>query len=124
MNFTLDQVSTDDAFNLARVYDLHDVNDNINSDSSNTLITNSCDYHSPDHFNKFAIDDAFASFSINIQSLTAHWDGLHDLICEMNQDINKIDVIGLTEIFYVHDTVNYNLPGYHSIVPKTRSDST
>ncbi len=88
------------------------------------MITNDCNYYSSENFKKLDTDNGITLFCINVQSLTAHWEGLYDLVCNMNQNDNKLDFIGLTEIFQVHDTVNYTIPGFHPIIYKTRTDNT
>jgi exonuclease III len=41
----------------------------------------------------------------------------------MNPGANKLDFIGLTEVFQIHENVNYSIDGYHPIIYKTRPDT-
>ncbi len=121
-NVTLDRVSSEDQYNLATLYHEQGVsNDDI--DEQIISINDDCKYYAPEQFANLNTGNCFTSFCINCQSLTAHWDGLQDLLFNMNTGQQKIDIIGLTEIFRIQDNINYSIEGYHPIICKTRPDS-
>ena len=53
---------------------------------------------------------------INCRSLEAHWDSLQEIFCNLSSDGLKLDKIGLTEIFRIRDSQQYNINGYHSLL--------
>ena len=57
---------------------------------------------------------------IHCRSLEAHWDSLQELFCNLSSDDLKLDIIGLTEIFRIRDSQQYNINGYHSLLFNTR----
>ena len=62
----------------------------------------------------------FSVFHITCQSINAHWDELYDLIYYLNIKQLNVDIIGLTEVFQMHENINYDLDGYNPIEYKTR----
>ena len=118
---TLDRVATELKYDLSQLLANKHPED-INDDHNELMLlrTSDCNYYSPEQFNDLDTSKAVSAFCINCQSITSHWDALHDLLCTMNSDTNKLDFIGLTEIFYIHDNVNYSIDGYHPILYKTR----
>ena len=61
-------------------------------------------------------------FHINCQSINAHWDELHDLVRNISTQKYSVDVIGLSEVFKIHQNINYDMDGYHPIEYNIRSD--
>ena len=88
-------------------------------DSKNT---NECKYLAPVEFSKaFQSDNiSLSMLCINCRSLEAHWDSLQELFCNLSSDGLKLDIIGLTEIFRIRDSQQYNTNGYHSLLFNTR----
>ena len=61
-------------------------------------------------------------FHINCQGLAAHWDNFTSLIHELSSQHFEFDIIGISEIFKT-DRHNFDLPGYHDLLSKTRTNS-
>ena len=59
-------------------------------------------------------------FSLNCRSIDHNWQSFRDLIADMSTDNFSFSVIGLTEIFTVHDESNVVLKGYHKFEYKER----
>ena len=121
-SITLDRVTNEVQYNLAKLYEKQNVSKQDIEDQIIT-INDDCKYYAPEQMSQLITAKCFASFCINCQSITAHWDGLHDLLCSMSADHKKLDTIGLTEVFKIHDNINYDIEGYHPIIYKTRPES-
>jgi len=46
-----------------------------------------------------------------------------DLLCTVNPGSNKLDFIGLTEVFHIRENVNSSADGYHPLIYETRPDT-
>ena len=125
-NVTLDRIRTDSAFNFVQLYrDSNGADSDIDEFVDPlTFLCDDCKYYSPEEFTDLNNDNSLVAFHINCQSLTSHWDDLNELLCKLNPNEHMLDIIGLTEIFKIHDTVDYSLDGYHPIIHKTRNEST
>ena len=121
-DFTPDRVGADSALDLVQLY--ANLQPNPEEHGEFSPFQEDCKYYSPDQFALLNTNNAISAFCINCQSLTSHWDGLCDILYRMNSAKNKLDIIGLTEVFKIHDNINYNISGYHQIVFKTRTDIT
>ncbi len=107
------------------IYNKYIANDDDNAAESAAMDIDNCKYYSPDQFTELSQDnnDTMSIFCVNCQSINAHWDGLSDLLCELNSESHKFDFIGLTEIFKIHEHTNYTIEGYHPILYKCRPES-
>ncbi len=122
---TLDRLSGSDQYDFAQIYNKYITNDDDNAAESAAMDIDNCKYYSPDQFTELSQDnnDTMSIFCVNCQSINAHWDGLSDLLCELNSESHKFDFIGLTEIFKIHEHTNYTIEGYHPILYKCRPES-
>ncbi len=99
-------------------------NEDDSSLSPFTNVDSTCDYYLRKQFRNMTshIDYKYLSlFCINCQSLNSHWDELNSLLINMTSDKFSFDIIGLTEIFQVHQDINYNIAGYHPLIYNTRT---
>ena len=60
-------------------------------------------------------------FSLNIQSLPAKFTDFFDLICLLSKLKCAPDIICLQEIWKIHDSSPYSLPGYQEFIFTCRS---
>jgi hypothetical protein len=124
-NVNFDQIRTDKKYNFLEQYiDYTDEYDNpLQLMGENSL--SECNYYNPEELlglvqSKDYQHNALSTFHINCQSINAHWDKLQTLLNEVTCPKFTFDIIGLTEIFQIHEFTNYNIEGYHPILYKTR----
>lgn len=121
-DITLNSVRTQDKFDLVKTYSDYTTDDENNNSPFGTY-SNNCNYFSPMEFTTLTEDsDGFSIFSINCQSLNAHWDDLNDLLCTLVSDKFQFDIIGLSETFKISPNIDYGVDGYHKPIFKTRGD--
>ena len=62
---------------------------------------NECKYYSPEHFaqNIHPTNNSLSLFCLNCRSISANWDCIHELICNLSSRGFLFDIIGLTEVF-------------------------
>ncbi len=116
----------DDQYNFANMYNEYVSNIDDDIDETPIIDLENSKYYTPVEFKQLTSQqdrNALSAFCVNCQSITAHWDGITDLISNMNSESHSLDLIGLTEIFKINSHTNYEIGGYHPIVYKTRSDS-
>jgi len=124
-NITLDRIATDTDFDFACIYNNYLTSTEPDLDDLTPFIIDDSQYYSPEQYAELSINSPTSFFCVNCQSLTAHWDSLTSLLCRLSPNSSrKWDVIGLTEIFRLHDYTNYTLTGYHPIISKTRHNSS
>ena len=129
-NINFEQINTSDIFDFNSVYRNNDFNeDNDMTGHPQSFIDNICSYMAPcdvsSHVTdrKESLQNDLSFFSLNVRGLTAHWDQLNHLLCEIGGSTNfEFDLIGLSEIFTVPDNVSLKLQGYHPLEIKTRPD--
>ena len=112
---------------------LYDAATNGNADFDNTYNesiypsddrSNYCKYYTPEELVQTIGQQnrQLSIFSINCRSINANWDSLNDLISNMSSERFHFDCICLTEVYKLHDNVNYSIAGYHEIESKTRDE--
>ena len=69
------------------------------------------------------IHHSLSLFCLNCRSVSANWDSLHELICDLSSRGFLFDVIGLTEVFKIPECISFNIRGYHCLQFQTRSDT-
>jgi len=100
---TLDhRVATERMYDFALFFCNDMENENFSEDDTIGSIDNTCNYYSPEEFSNLDRFKTVSPFCINYQSITSHWGDLYDLLCTMNPGSNKLDFIGLTEVFHIH----------------------
>ena len=88
---------------------------------ANTLF--SCDYIDPLLFSsQFKNTGEISIMSLNIQSISAKFNELRDLIILFNQSNCSPDIICLQELWQFPPGANFSLPGYGSLVSKLRNE--
>ena len=116
----------DDSCDFEKLYEsLCDIEGNNQTIPSPYSLNNlNCKYYTPLncadllHENK----NSLSAFSVNAQSLNAHWDSLNTLLSTVSEKQGAFDFIALTETFNLSPKVNYDLAGYHPLKFKTRND--
>jgi hypothetical protein len=56
----------------------------------------------------------FSVFCINCQSLNSNIDLLKELITDVCDDKFQFDIIGITETFKIHKSINYDMDGFNT----------
>ncbi len=122
---TLSRVSEDDQYDFASLYSEYITHIDDEIEDTPILDMEQSKYYSPSEFSQLAGQrghNALSAFCVNCQSLNGHWDGIINLLSELNSESHSLDLVGLTEIFKINDYTNYSISGYHPIVYKTRLD--
>ena len=68
-------------------------------------------------------NNSLSLFCLNCRSISANWDCIHELICNLSSRGFLFDIIGLTEVFKIPDCMSFNITGYHCLQFQTRSDT-
>ena len=55
-------------------------------------------------------------FCLNCRSISANWDCIHELMCNLSSRGFLFDIIGLTEVFKIPDCMSFNITGYHLLI--------
>ena len=118
INLNFNQIQTDEKYSL-----LEQLEKDI--DSPTDLIKDSTYYDAYElHDQLNTIDNInMTMFSINCQSLKAHWESFQHLLYNIQGNSNSLDIIGLTEVFTLPDDTKYELDGYHNFEYEVRKDS-
>ena len=72
---------------------------------------NECKYYSPENVAKniHPTNNSLSLFCLNCRSISANWDCIHELICNLSSRGFLFDIIGLTEVFKIPDyVIQYN----------------
>ena len=122
---SLDEVMTEDKYNMAKIYEAQHSGDDDDLDYS--PLSNGrdiCEYHEPTElmqylsvtpsFNKYKKSKSY--FHLNCRGLSSNWDKFYDLVCDMHTDNFSFDYIGISEVFRCDRDQRIGLPGYHDIV--------
>ena len=91
-------------------------NHNENDDAPDVLRNTRCQYFELDEMHSQVDSKSFSIFSLNIRSLSGHFESLKDTLYSMLPA--TFSVIALQEIWSIHKT--YELTGYNNIIFKTR----
>ena len=126
-SITLERVRTDDAFNLVSL---------LNDDTDDTTLEdspyyqypgiNSCEYYDPDQFAIYTkeLKKNTSFFHLNCQGLRSNWDNFQTLMCDISTDNFSFDFIGISEVFRCDNEACLSLPGYHTLITRTRDDDS
>lgn len=101
-NVTLDRVAVGEQYDFSNMY--NEYISHLDDENDETLVIDmeKSKYYSPNEFKQLICESnhkSLSAFCVNCQSITAHWDGITDLISNMNHESHGLDIIGLTEIF-------------------------
>ena len=124
-NITLDQIRTDESFNLVSLYD-EDNNDLESPDSPFQYEHKNSIYYEPDEFSKIngEFGDYMSCFHINCRGLSSNWESFRSLLCDMHGEKFSFDVIGVTEVYRCDFDTRLTLPGYHDLITRVREDGS
>ena len=120
-NISIDQIRTEDNFNLVSLYGDNDDDNEINDSpfQNNQTI---CDYYEPSQFQNCTANlcDAINYFHINCRGLSSNWEIFCDLLCDLNNAKFAFDLIGLSEVYRCENDARLCLPGYHPLLTRCR----
>ena len=125
-NISIDRVRTDSEYDFINLHNSVNGNngndDELFDDSPFGDLNSTCEYFTPEQFCETIdpTDRHLSSFCINCQSINAHWDGFQNLMLGLSTEEFHFDIIGITEIFKIHNNINYNIEGYHTLQFNTR----
>ena len=68
-------------------------------------------------------NNSLSLFCLNCRSISANWECIHELICNLSTRGFLFDIIGLTEVFKIPDCMVFNITGYHYLQFQTRYDT-
>ena len=122
---SLDEVMTEDRFNLARLYESqHDEDD---PEDNYPLFANDsglCEYYEPENLvtsGIFPENKQMQSYlHLNCRGLSANWEKFQDLLCDLHSDKFSCDYIGISEVFRCDRDQRIRLSGYHNIITRCR----
>ena len=128
----LEEVMTDDRFNLASIYDYQHNQDDSEVDY-NIFPNNgkgACDYYEPhelvNHTKCIAACDHKRMHSymhLNCRGLSSNWEKFTDYLCDIHSDEFSFDYIGIIELFRCDRDQRISLPGYHDIITRCREST-
>ena len=120
-NITLDQIGTDNMYDLISLYERYDA-DLESIDSPFIYTQNNCDYYEADkpHTLSKILNDSLSYFHINCRGLSANWNSLRDLLCDLHNDTFAFDIIGISEVYRCEFDSRLTLPGYHDLITRCR----
>ncbi len=123
-NITLDQIRTEERFNFQSLYESQDNTNDIDVENDSPLSNTVCDYFQPSGFKSKlnGIENCNSYFHLNCRSVSKNWENFKDLIDDLQSEYSSLDFIGLSEVFSCDRDLRLNLPGYHALISKTRSD--
>ena len=123
-NVPLNMVKADEKFNFLSVYEENAMIDEGDSPYKNDIYNYDCCYYDPEDFKEKFRDysNSSALFHINCRSLSANWESFRSLLSELQDETFNFDYIGLSEVFSCEKDARLNLPGYHKLILRTRSD--
>ena len=125
-NITLDQIRTNNTYNLISLYEDHDDDDNELIDSPFQYANTSCEYYESDQFQNMTekLHSATTYFHLNCRGLSANWESFRDLLCDIHHDNFSFDLIGVSEVFRCDNDSRLILPGYHDLITRCRDNGT
>ena len=104
---------------------LEGLNDSETESESDIMsLVKACKYEEPDEFldNNFNSSESTSFFHLNCRGLCANWEAFNDLLLSMNSDIFSFDFIAISEAFKCEHDRRILLPGYHSLIHKSREN--
>lgn len=107
-------------------FDFHTLFNNNDSNFNSPMGTNNfdCSYlNEIDFVNDFAGCKDLIICSINIQSISAKFGKLNELIHILNKGNCGPDIICLQELWRFPDSTSFNLPDYHPLIYKLRHNN-
>ena len=124
----LNTIRTDSEYNFVKLFnEALAENDDIGTINGSPFDhgDNECKYYSPENFaqNIHPTNNSLSLFCLNCRSISANWDCIHELICNLSSRGFLFDIIGLTEVFKIPDSMSFNITGYHCLQFQTRSDT-
>jgi hypothetical protein len=126
-NFDIDNLSVNPNFDFIKTLLNKDGNDGADFDfvESPYLTSNiRCDYTDPvSYSNDFKNLTELSVLSLNVQSLSAKFSELKDLITLLSKTKSEPDVICLQEIWQISPHADFSLPGYSKLEFKIRSNN-
>ena len=93
-------------------------------DSPFSQCNQNCDYYEPKQFKEKCgkSNETISYFHLNIRSLSAHWENLRELLCELHGETFSFDVLGFSEVFNCDRDKRLSLPGFHDLITRNRND--
>ena len=100
-------------------------NDSFNADIDPFLnFKIMCKYYNESSLmSEFTGCNDFLILNANIQSLPSKFSELKDMLLQLQENNIMFDIIALQEIWSISDPEHFNLPGYQTLIYKTRSMS-
>ena len=86
-------------------------------------LKSNCEYYSPRQvtdITKQSSNRQLSMFCINCQSLNSHLASFKLLMSNMSNDVFSFDLVGVTEVFQIHEGIDYGMGGYFPLLYKTR----
>ena len=116
----LNTIRTDSEYNFVKLFnEALAENDDIETINGSPFDhgDNECKYYSPENFaqNIHPTNNSLSLFFLNCRSISANWDCIHELICNLSSRGFLFDIIGLTEVFKIPDCMSFNITGYHCL---------
>ena len=109
-SINLNTIRTDSEHNFVKLF-----NEALAENDDNATINgspfdhgdNECKYYSPEKFAQtiHPTHNSLSLFCLNCRSISANWDCIHELICNLSSHGFLFDIIGLTEVFLKFLTV-------------------
>ena len=114
----LNTIRTDSEYNFVKLFnEAHAENDDIGTINGSPFDhgDNECKYYSPENVaqNIHPTNNSLSLFCLNSRSISANWDCIHELICNLSSRGFLFDIIGLIEVFKIPDCMSFNITGYH-----------
>jgi hypothetical protein len=82
-----------------------------------------CSYYDIESFNsKFRVTPNFSIMTLNIQSISAKFSELKELIISLSMYNTSPDIICLQELWQFNLNQNFQLPGYGKLIYRLRAD--
>ncbi len=122
--FSLDNINLSPDFNFSHTLSHTEFILDDNDDSPYNNIAVHCKYLDESQFiARYHNTENLSYLSLNIQSLPAKFDELYEFIVLLQNNNCAPDVILLQEIWQIIDPDLFDLPGYHSLIYKTRHNA-
>jgi hypothetical protein len=121
---SLDQVRDDKHFNFQSLDDLDEDHSEENIDSLYGNYSVECNYYEPAQFHEKSkkIQNCKSYFHLNCRSLSSNWESFRELLFTLHDESFSFDFIGISEVFDCNKDQRLNLPGFHNIITRTRTD--